>query len=86
MYPDGLHSAFNTLVDTGDICCHYWQHILVNDIEMMWQQGNWLRIHPMISYDKIVWHDNDNSYDNVKDNDNTYDNLVKYLNSRLLDV
>ena len=29
MYPDGLHSAFNTLVDTGDICCHYWQHILV---------------------------------------------------------
>ena len=52
----------------------------------MWQQGNWLRIHPMISYDKIVWHDNDNSYDNVKDNDNTYDDLVKYLNSRLLDV
>ena len=30
MYPDGLHSAFNTLVDTGDICCHYWQHILVS--------------------------------------------------------
>ena len=29
MYPNGLHSAFNTLVDTGDICCHYWQHILV---------------------------------------------------------
>ena len=29
MYPDGLHSAFNALVDTWDICCHYWQHILV---------------------------------------------------------
>ena len=21
-----------SLVDTGDICCHYWQHILVNTV------------------------------------------------------
>ena len=45
MYPDGLHSAFNTLVDTGDICCHYWQHILVY-ITMLWivTREKWLYV------------------------------------------
>ena len=36
------HSAFNTLVDTGDICCHYWQHILVN-IGVDWPWPVWYK-------------------------------------------